>query len=159
MSIYSVIWHFLLLLHFCHFKQKELHKINIRGYIPFSRLSRLNRNRHLQSKAYNQICYQQVRISQKWLQQKLKKRPKWGLNSWASDVLNCALLYLFLRAMLYKTGCYQPILLILRSKHRVKEFYINCVQIWKNWTKIATVRVTRRKRAKWPPWRHRFWNF
>ena len=50
---------------------------------------------------------------------------------------------------------YQPILLILNSKQWKTTFYL-VLNFEENRTKIATVRVPKRKSAKWPPWRHRF---
>ena len=54
------------------------------------------------------------------------------------------------RAVLNKTGSYQPILLIFNSKHGVPLGYI-VSKFEENRTKITTVRVPHRKSAKWPP--------
>ena len=66
--------------------------------------------------------------------------------------------FFFENAVGHIGGSYQPILLILNSKQWKTTFYL-VLNFEENRTKIATVRVPKRKSAKWPPWRRRFRNF
>ena len=49
-------------------------------------------------------------------------------------------------------------MLIFSVKHRITIFYLFC-NFANNRSIIAFVRVLSLKKSKWPPWRHRFWNF
>jgi len=149
MSIYSVIWHFIFVYFDIFATLNKRTPVNQYTRLsPFFEIFPTKSEVTSLLKNCYQICNQHVKNSQKWPPQKnLKKCPKWGLNSWPSEVMNGALLYAFLRLGLYKTGSCRLILLISNSKHRVKEFYM-VSKFKENVTKIGTMRVPQRKRAR-----------
>ena len=115
---------------------------NIRGYIPFSSFSRINRKWLLKSKKYYRIRVQQVNISRTKTTPHLPISDNFGfIGNFGRKTQK------IVRAVLNKTGSYPPILLIFNSKHGVVLGY-TVYQFEANRSKITTVRVPHTKTYK-----------